>query len=177
MVMRTWRNGLPDLPPPVAGGIPVVDLRPERQAAPAGMHELPEGLALVLLQGFQGKDVKGLRLRIAAGCLPQPGGCRSASSRWPSAWQMTTFFPPRDFLDGRRLVGVKKANPLPFQYPVQNGRQLMLRLRKTRLLGGEILMVGHLGGVKAVPFQVFDKLAHRIFLKKSRERSNPLLYS
>ena len=30
-----------------------------------------------------------------------------------------------------------------------------------RLLGGEILMIGYLGGVKAVPFQILDELAHK----------------
>ena len=85
------------------------------------------------------------------------------------------ILPLPDFFHSRCLVAVKSSDPLLFQDRVQSREQSMLRLGKPRLLGREILVIGYLGSIKAVPFQIFDKLAHKNLT--SRSNSDDLVKS
>jgi len=56
-------DGLPNLLAAVAGGVSVVNLRLQGELGLERLDELLKSLSLILLQGLQGKEVKGFPLR------------------------------------------------------------------------------------------------------------------
>ncbi len=144
-------KGLPDFFPPVAGGVPVIDLGLERKAGLERGDELAEGFELVLLQGLQGKEVKRFGIRIGEQILHHGKvvGQRLPAGRGSGDDHVLSL---PNLLYGFRLMGIEPADPHFFQGPGHWRGKVSFRAGKVGLLRGKRLVVDDLRGVIPVAF-------------------------